>query len=366
MAEPRIVRSVFMDKTLEQHTLQATSPGGRVREHRYETLRTPDGETAGDRANRKKNNRNRALRARKALEKKLTQDTPPAAAPAAAPELPAATERKKRTRVLLPGVRPGSKLAKLSIYEQASAMMEAEALDCDADELLDGDGGGGGSWGMGGWWQDPWEENEIERLRREAAATADRELRARATRELRGHGSERLAELEELLSHDAWQPVAGRGALWREHRLLLEADPLLRSHLAAPLDVEESATYWEPPPCALCGSLLDGAFDFSSGDFWCEPCAKADAEEEERHARQAAAQWRRQEYERRLREKVRWLAPRLSRCVLASVPHRRLTPSLATLLSRRAAMPPTRATCASPARLTLSTRSGCASRRKRS
>ena len=174
MAEPRIVRSVFMDKTLEQHTLQATSPGGRVREHRYETLRTPDGETAGDRANRKKNNRNRALRARKALEKKLTQDTPPAAAPAAAPELPAATERKKRTRVLLPGVRPGSKLAKLSIYEQASAMMEAEALDCDADELLDGDGGGGGSWGMGGWWQDPWEENEIERLRREAAASTPR------------------------------------------------------------------------------------------------------------------------------------------------------------------------------------------------
>ena len=174
MAEPRIVRSVFMDKTLEQHTLQATSPGGRVREHRYETLRTPDGETAGDRANRKKNNRNRALRARKALEKKLTQDTPPAAAPAAAPELPAATERKKRTRVLLPGVRPGSKLAKLSIYEQASAMMEAEALDCDADELLDGDGGGGGSWGMGGWWQDPWEENEIERLRREAQGTGAR------------------------------------------------------------------------------------------------------------------------------------------------------------------------------------------------
>ena len=328
MAEPRIVRSIVMDKTLEQHTLQATSPGGRVREHQYETLRTPDGETASDRANRKKNNRNRALRARKALEKKLTEDPPPAAALAAPPELPAVTERKKRTRLLLPGVRRGSKLAKLSIFEQASVMMEAEALDCDEDELLDGDGGDGGSCGMGGWWQDPWEESETERLRREAAATADRELRVRATHELRGHGSERLAELEELLSHDAWQPVAGRGALWREHRLLLEADPLLRSHLAAPLDVEESATYWEPPPCALCGSLLDGAFDFSSGDFWCEPCAKADAEEEERHARQAAAQWRRQEYERRLREKARWRAPRRSHCVLASVPHRCLTPSL--------------------------------------
>ena len=93
MAEPRIVRSIVMDKTLEQHTLQATSPGGRVREHQYETLRTPDGETASDRANRKKNNRNRALRARKALEKKLTEDPPPAAALAAPPELPAVTER---------------------------------------------------------------------------------------------------------------------------------------------------------------------------------------------------------------------------------------------------------------------------------
>jgi len=168
MAEPRIVRSIVMDKTLEQHTLQATSPGGRVREHQYETLRTPDGETASDRANRKKNNRNRALRARKALEKKLTEDPPPVAALAAPPELPAVTERKKRTRLLLPGVRRGIKLAKLSIFEQASVMMEAEALDCDEDELLDGDGGDGGSCGMGGWWQDPWEQSETERLRRSA------------------------------------------------------------------------------------------------------------------------------------------------------------------------------------------------------
>jgi len=35
--------------------------------------------------------------------------------------------------------------------------------------------------------------------------------------------------MQVLLSHDAWEPVVGREMLWREHRLLLLAQPLLRS-----------------------------------------------------------------------------------------------------------------------------------------
>ena len=74
------------------------------------------------------------------------------------------------------------------------------------------------------------------------AVLAGRELRARApaTHELSGYGSsEQLTQLEELLSHDEWEPVSGRVELWRELRLLLEADLLLRSHLSAPAAVEE-------------------------------------------------------------------------------------------------------------------------------
>lgn len=38
--------------------------------------------------------------------------------------------------------------------------------------------------------------------------------------EQRGHGDPRLAQLEVLLSHDEWEPVAGREALWEEVRVL--------------------------------------------------------------------------------------------------------------------------------------------------
>ena len=42
--------------------------------------------------------------------------------------------------------------------------------------------------------------------------------RARPVIEKAGHGSSWLAELEELLSHDEWDPVDGREALWNEVR----------------------------------------------------------------------------------------------------------------------------------------------------
>ena len=122
--------------------------------------------------------------------------------------------------------------------------------------------------------------------------------------ELHGHGNERLAQLEVLLSHDAWEPVVGREMLWREHRLLLLAQPLLRSYLVPPADISESAAYWEPPPCALCGRAVWP--DSASGCYmhWCDRCAKADSEQTERRTRQEQ-EWRRQEYQRRMREKRR-------------------------------------------------------------
>lgn len=86
---------------------------------------------------------------------------------------------------------------------------------------------------------------------------------------------ERLAQLEELLSHDEWQPVDARVALWRELRLICDAVPHLHSHLSTPADVEMTAAYWAAPPCAMCGSLLDGAFDEDSTSYRCEPCAAA-------------------------------------------------------------------------------------------
>jgi len=104
-----------------------------------------------------------------------------------------------------------------------------------------------------------------------------------------------------LLSHDAWEPVVGREMLWREHRLLLLAQPLLRSYLAPPADISESAAYWESPPCALCGRAVWP--DSASGCYmhWCDRCAKADSEQTERHTRQEQ-EWRQQEYQRRMRE----------------------------------------------------------------
>ena len=48
----------------------------------------------------------------------------------------------------------------------------------------------------------------------------------------------RLAELEELLSHDEWEPVAGRDSLWSEVAELLCLSPNLRTCLTLPADVD--------------------------------------------------------------------------------------------------------------------------------
>ena len=132
------------------------------------------------------------------------------------------------------------RLAKRPILEQLATQWEAEALDCDPDE--DSESGGLDSDLSRLGFLDP---TAAVRLYIEAAAEADRQLRSRATHEQRGHGNERLAELEDLLSHDSWEPAGPkRVALWREHRLLLEADSQLRSHLVPPADVqvEQSAS----------------------------------------------------------------------------------------------------------------------------
>ena len=264
---------------MQRHTLQSVSPGGSVRTHEYETVITPPGETADARARRKTANRNRLLRARKALAKLV--EAPPAVstplpaelpdAPAPSPAtLPAASApRKRRTR--LPGIRSESKLDKLSLMDQASALMEAEAEDYDVDN--------GEAFGSGGWYDDCFDA-ECERRQREAeqqleqrAADADRQLRSRSAHGQRGHGHERLSQLEDLLSHDAWEPVNRRALLWRELHLLLESDPFLRSHLVVPADIETSTEYSEPVPCVLCCSKLrDGAYDYVSGEWWCERC----------------------------------------------------------------------------------------------
>ena len=110
--------------------------------------------------------------------------------------------------------------------------------------------------------------------------------------------------MQVLLSHDAWEPVVGRGMLWREHRLLLLAQPLLRSYLVPPADISESAAYWEPPPCALCGRAVWPDSALGCYMHWCDRCAKADSEQAERRTRQEH-EWRRQEYQRRMREKRR-------------------------------------------------------------
>ena len=149
-------------------------------------------------------------------------------------------------------------------------MDEAEALDCDVEECG----------------PDPYEERrtevlqmqlQFERQLQAQGDEADLDRRLQATHATRGHGDARLSELEELLSHDEWEPVEGRVALWRELRLLLESDDLLHSFLVAPADIEGTAEYWEPPPCKLCGSRLlpgrDGSFDFVAREFWCDWCA---------------------------------------------------------------------------------------------
>ena len=62
--------------------------------------------------------------------------------------------------------------------------------------------------------------------------------RARPVIEKAGHGSSWLAELEELLSHDEWEPVDGREALWNEVRALLAGRPQLRTYLSLPPEYE--------------------------------------------------------------------------------------------------------------------------------
>ena len=126
----------------------------------------------------------------------------------------------------------GSKLAKLSLLEQSAALDLADWIGFETDEVDEACGGG-----LGSTW-DP------ERDR--AAAASDRTSCspwAQAANELRGHGSERLAQLEDLLSHEEWEPINGRVAFWRELRLLLEANPLLHSHLVPPTSVEQIAAY---------------------------------------------------------------------------------------------------------------------------
>lgn len=59
---------------------------------------------------------------------------------------------------------------------------------------------------------------------------------------LAGSGHARLAELEEALSHDAFQPVIGRKALWAEVMELLRINPTLRTTLQVP----EGADHGDP------------------------------------------------------------------------------------------------------------------------
>ena len=51
-------------------------------------------------------------------------------------------------------------------------------------------------------------------------------------------GDARLAQLEELLSHDEWEPVEGRVQLWAELVQLLLAKPELKTYLKVPAAIE--------------------------------------------------------------------------------------------------------------------------------
>jgi len=48
----------------------------------------------------------------------------------------------------------------------------------------------------------------------------------------------RLAQLEQLLSHDEWEPVEGRVQLWAELEQLLKAKPELKTYLKVPAAIE--------------------------------------------------------------------------------------------------------------------------------
>ena len=118
-----------------QLTLEAASPGGRVRKRAYDVATTPPDESAADRAKRKSANRNSALRARKALAQMLTEEPPPSTAPPVALDLVPPSTDQKRSRRQLPGVRRGSKLAKKSLLEQSAALDLADAMGCGPDEV---------------------------------------------------------------------------------------------------------------------------------------------------------------------------------------------------------------------------------------
>ena len=120
-----------------QLTLEAASPGGRVRKRAYDVATIPPDESAADRAKRKSANRSSALRARKALAQMLTEEPPPATAPPVALDLVPPSTDQKRSRRRMPGVRRGSKLSKKSLLEQSAALDLADAMGCDPDEVDD-------------------------------------------------------------------------------------------------------------------------------------------------------------------------------------------------------------------------------------
>ena len=72
----------------------------------------------------------------------------------------------------------------------------------------------------------------------------------------RSKASARLAELEELLSHDAWDPVPGREALWNEAAWLLREYPQLRTCLTLPADAAPELPPELDPPRPLGKGLV--------------------------------------------------------------------------------------------------------------
>lgn len=63
-----------------------------------------------------------------------------------------------------------------------------------------------------------------------------------------GHGDQRLARLEDLLSHDAYEPVEGRAELWTALARLLTESPELRTHLVVPEEYALPLTAAQLPP----------------------------------------------------------------------------------------------------------------------
>jgi hypothetical protein len=69
-----------------------------------------------------------------------------------------------------------------------------------------------------------------------------------------GHGHSRLAELEEILSHDVYDPVQGRDALWAELVTILEAQPGLRTILSPESFGEKAEETEIMIDCFFCGN----------------------------------------------------------------------------------------------------------------